>query len=113
MPAGFSSSTPKPSRAVSFPSVFLKERRNRPAAPKQGPKYRDPSYICGIWQAGVASKSVKLQRSARATACSHSVRDATASVDVILNKYPPRKVVKSARRIIWPEPRGLRVEHLS
>ena len=51
----------------------------------QGPKYRDPSYICGIWQAGVASKSVKLQKSARATACSHSVRDVTASVRPILS----------------------------
>ena len=40
--------------------------------------------ICGIWEAGVASKSVKLQRSARATACSHSVRDVTASVGPIL-----------------------------
>ena len=31
--------------------------------------------------AGVASKSVKLQRPARATVCSHSARDATASVE--------------------------------
>jgi hypothetical protein len=45
---------------------------------------RTMSLICGIWQAGVASKSVKLQKSARATACSHSVRDVTASVRPIL-----------------------------
>ena len=31
----------------------------------------------------LASKSVKLQRSARATACSHSVRDVTAGVGPI------------------------------
>ena len=35
---------------------------------------------------GVASKSVKLQRPARATVCSHSARDATASVELMLIK---------------------------
>jgi hypothetical protein len=50
-----------------------------------------------IWRPGQLPKSVKLQRPARATVCSHSVRDATASVELILNKYLSRKVVKSAR----------------
>src|ERR1019366_3635185 len=47
--------------------------------------------------AGVASKSVKLQRPARANVCSHSVKDATASVESILYKYPSPKLVKIAR----------------
>ena len=34
--------------------------------------------------AGAASKVVKLQRPARATVCSHSIRDATASIEPIL-----------------------------
>jgi hypothetical protein len=39
--------------------------------------------------AGIASKSVKLQRPARATVCSHSAKDATASVGPILMSTRP------------------------
>ena len=77
--------------------------RLRESAPIRGPnqKMSETWLLMRIWRPGQLPKSVKLQRPARATVCSHSLRDATASVDVILNKYPPRKVVKSARRGRW------------
>ena len=77
--------------------------RLRERAPIKGPiqKTSETWLLTRIWRPGQLPKSVKLQRPARATVCSHSLRDATASVDVILNKYPPRKVVKSARRGRW------------
>jgi hypothetical protein len=37
-----------------------------------------------IWRPGQLPESVKLQRPARATGCSHSLTDSTASVDPIL-----------------------------
>jgi hypothetical protein len=79
---------------------FMIGNRLRESAPIRGPhqKMSGPQLRVRIWRPGQLPKSVKLQRPARATVCSHSLRDATASVDVILNKYPPRRVVKSARR---------------
>ena len=67
--------------------------------PKDGSRSRDclhPSYAAHL-AAGVASKSVKLQRPARATVCSHSVRDATASVVTNLTETRPPRVIKIAR----------------
>ena len=77
--------------------------RLRERAPIKGPiqKTSETWLLTRIWRPGQLPKSVKLQRPARATVCSHSLRDATASVHVILNKYPPRKVIKSARRGRW------------
>ena len=55
-----------------------------------------------IWRPGQLPKSVKLQKPARATVCSHSVRDATASVEPILNKYLPVKWSKvQASWTLW------------
>jgi hypothetical protein len=97
-----------------FRAVLLLERRLevffvmignriRERAPIKGPiqKMSETWLLMRIWRPGQLPKSVKLQRPARAAVCSHSLRDATASVDVILNKYPPRKVVKSAPRCRW------------
>ena len=44
-------------------------------------------------------QAVKLQRPARATVCSHSVRDATASVDSMLLKTRRLEVVTNAHRM--------------
>jgi hypothetical protein len=68
-------------------------RTPRAGGPNQ--KLSGPSYA--HLAAGAASKSVKLQRPARATVCSHSVKNATASIEPILIQYPLRKVVKIAR----------------
>jgi hypothetical protein len=57
--------------------------------------------------AGIASKSVKLQRPARATVCSHSSRDATAIVGPILMNTWPHKVVKIARLMDRTEDSGV------
>src|ERR1035438_10088899 len=43
---------------ISRTRSLIENRRGRESASKQGPKYRDPSYICDIWHAGAASKSV-------------------------------------------------------
>ena len=60
-----------------------------------------PPVMCAHLAAGAASKFGQTAKARSGYMCSHSLRDATASVDVILNKYPPRKVVKSARRGRW------------
>ena len=65
--------------------------------PKEGPKagILHLSYVAHL-AAGVASKSVKLQRPARATVCSHSARGRDRQCRTYLNKYVPGKVVTSA-----------------
>src|ERR1035437_662219 len=74
--------------------------RLRESAPIRGQirKCREPSYAFASGGRGSFQSRSNCKGPARATVCSHSLRDATASVDVILNKCPPRKVVKSARR---------------
>ncbi len=64
--------------------------------PKKGPQdCLHLGYVAHL-AAGVASKSVKLQRPARATVCSHSARGRDRQCRTYLNKYVPGKVVTSA-----------------
>src|SRR2546430_17447834 len=41
------------------------------------------------WRPGTASKSAKLQRSARAAVCSHSTKDVAARICLSQNSTPP------------------------